>query len=137
MFEAIFPDGSKRLVNIEGEEFRGLSTGGQQLGRAAEVEVPKLEGIPEEEREFVLKNLYGIELAKGGIVTGPTRALIGEAGPEAVIPLDQYNRGKEGKTKIEINVTTGVGSDPVATGRAVVDAIKRYEATNGKVFVSA
>ena len=26
-------------------------------------------------------------MAKGGIVTGPTNALIGEAGPEAVIPL--------------------------------------------------
>jgi hypothetical protein len=29
------------------------------------------------------------ELATGGIVTSPTRALIGEAGPEAVIPLNQ------------------------------------------------
>lgn len=28
-----------------------------------------------------------IQFAKGGIVTGPTNALIGEAGPEAVIPL--------------------------------------------------
>jgi len=34
-------------------------------------------------------------------------------------------------------VTTGVGSDPVATGRAVVDAIKRYESINGKVFQKA
>jgi hypothetical protein len=30
--------------------------------------------------------------ATGGIVTGPTRALIGEAGPEAVIPLDKMNK---------------------------------------------
>lgn len=29
------------------------------------------------------------KFAKGGIVTGPTRALVGEAGPEAVIPLSQ------------------------------------------------
>ena len=29
-------------------------------------------------------------MAKGGIVTGPTRAVIGEKGPEAVIPLDQH-----------------------------------------------
>lgn len=29
------------------------------------------------------------ELAAGGIVTGPTPALVGEAGPEAVIPLDR------------------------------------------------
>ena len=26
-------------------------------------------------------------LADGGIITGPTRAIVGEAGPEAVIPL--------------------------------------------------
>jgi len=31
---------------------------------------------------------YGIALAKGGITTGPTNALIGEAGREAVIPLE-------------------------------------------------
>lgn len=31
------------------------------------------------------------EMAKGGIVTKPTRALIGEAGPEAVIPLSTMN----------------------------------------------
>jgi hypothetical protein len=29
-------------------------------------------------------------MATGGIVTRPTRALIGEAGPEAVIPLDEW-----------------------------------------------
>jgi hypothetical protein len=32
-----------------------------------------------------------MELAEGGIVTGPTMALIGEKGPEAVIPLNQIN----------------------------------------------
>ena len=33
---------------------------------------------------------YGTPMAKGGIVTGPTSAIIGEKGPEAVIPLDRY-----------------------------------------------
>jgi len=28
-----------------------------------------------------------IMMANGGVVTGPTRAVVGEAGPEAVIPL--------------------------------------------------
>ncbi len=31
-----------------------------------------------------------VPFAEGGIVTGPTTALIGEAGPEAVIPLNQF-----------------------------------------------
>ena len=33
---------------------------------------------------------YGTQMAKGGIVTQPTRALIGERGPEAVIPLNAH-----------------------------------------------
>lgn len=32
-----------------------------------------------------------IKLAKGGLVTGPTLATVGEAGPELVIPLDKLN----------------------------------------------
>ena len=31
-------------------------------------------------------------LAEGGIVNRPTLAMVGEAGPEAVVPLDQYNQ---------------------------------------------
>jgi len=34
-----------------------------------------------------------VPFAQGGIVTGPTRALIGEAGPEAVIPLRDMDKG--------------------------------------------
>src|SRR5207302_599477 len=34
-------------------------------------------------------SFFGIHGATGGIVTSPTFALIGEAGPEAVIPLNQ------------------------------------------------
>ncbi len=32
-----------------------------------------------------------VEMAKGGILTGPTRALMGENGPEAVLPLTRRN----------------------------------------------
>lgn len=32
-------------------------------------------------------------LAAGGLVTRPTLAVVGEAGPEAVIPLDMFNQG--------------------------------------------
>ena len=36
------------------------------------------------------RSFYGTPLAKGGIVTGPTQAVIGEKGPEAVIPLGKH-----------------------------------------------
>jgi hypothetical protein len=66
-------------------------------------------------------------LAKGGIVTGPTLAMIGERGPEAVIPL---NRGGIGPT-YNITVQAGVG-DPVRIGQTVVETITAYERVNGR-----
>jgi predicted transcriptional regulator len=75
-------------------------------------------------------------MAKGGIVTGPTLALIGEAGPEAVVPLSGRNAGGLG-SQITINVNAGMGADGASIGRDIVDAIKRYERTSGPVFASA
>jgi hypothetical protein len=43
--------------------------------------------------EFVQGMFEDMPMASGGIVTRPTRALIGEAGPEAVIPLGRVGAG--------------------------------------------
>jgi hypothetical protein len=56
--------------------------------------------------------------AKGGIVTRPTLALVGEAGPEAIIPLNR-SRGM-GSTVININVA---GS--VLTDRDLAETVRR------------
>ena len=61
--------------------------------------------------------------ATGGVVTSPTFALIGEAGPEAVIPLDKMGSMGGGVT---INVN---GGDP----NAVVAALRTYMRQNGSV----
>jgi hypothetical protein len=79
-------------------------------------------------------SLPRVALAEGGIVDQPTMSLIGEAGPEAVIPLDKLDR--MGGPTYNINVTAGVG-DPVRIGEEVVTAIKRYERVSGPVFASA
>ena len=49
-----------------------------------------LDGImPGDQSDLISKVEFGeVKLATGGIVTSPTRALIGEAGPEAVVPLN-------------------------------------------------
>jgi hypothetical protein len=67
-------------------------------------------------------------LAAGGIVTGPTLAMIGEGrGPEAVIPLDRMGEfGMGGGTTVNINVN---GGDP----NAVVQALRTYMRQNGSV----
>ena len=75
-------------------------------------------------------------MALGGIVMGPTAALIGEAGPEAVIPLDRFGDFGGGPT-YNITVNAGIGTNGAEVGREIVAAIKRYERSSGRVFVSA
>ena len=66
-------------------------------------------------------------LADGGIVNGPTLAMIGERGPEAVVPLTGNNTPNMGNN-ITINVN---GGDP----NAIVDALRRYNRSNGPLPV--
>jgi hypothetical protein len=88
-----------------------------------------------------IKNLaasLGVEvpaLAAGGIVNKPTLALIGEAGPEAVVPLSGRNAGMG--TTYNLTINAGMGADGAVIGREIVDAIKRYERVSGPVFASA
>lgn len=82
-----------------------------------------------------LKKLTSIPMmAAGGIVDKPTLAMIGEAGPEAVVPLSRM--GKTGGT-YNITVNAGMGANGQMIGKEIVDAIKRYERSSGPVFASA
>lgn len=71
------------------------------------------------------------KMAEGGIVTGPTLALIGEGNEsEAVIPLSKLDRMmKGGGGGVVINVN---GGDP----NAVVDALRRYYRQSGPIPVA-
>jgi vacuolar-type H+-ATPase subunit E/Vma4 len=69
-------------------------------------------------------------MADGGIVTGPTLALIGEAGSEAVIPLNQMGKMGGGGGAITVNVNGGLATS-AEVGRAVVDAIRQFNQVSG------
>jgi len=64
-------------------------------------------------------------LGNGGIVSSPTLAMIGERGPEAVVPLTGSNSPSLGNN-ITINVN---GGDP----NAVVAALRTYMRQNGSI----
>jgi uncharacterized membrane protein YeaQ/YmgE (transglycosylase-associated protein family) len=68
-----------------------------------------------------------VALAQGGIVTSPTAALIGEAGSEAVIPLDRLQSGMT----INLTINAGMGTDPAKLGDEIVDVLTRYQRRNG------
>lgn len=74
-------------------------------------------------------------LAKGGIVTQPTLALIGEAGPEAVIPLSGRNAGMG--MGMTINVQAGLVANPDQIGQQIIEAIQKAQRRSGPVFAPA
>lgn len=96
-------------------------------------EVPKIGGIRFGVNIPNVPEISLPRLAKGGIVDRATIAMIGEAGPEAVVPLDRM--GQMGST-YNITVQAGVG-DPVRIGEEVVNSIRRYERASGPVFARA
>ena len=70
-------------------------------------------------------------MAEGGIVNSPTLALIGEAGPEAVVPLDRMNTGGG----VTINVTGGLATS-AEIGQAVVNALRAYSRSAGPLALN-
>jgi hypothetical protein len=70
----------------------------------------------------------GTLMAEGGVVTRATTITAGEAGPEAIIPLDRMGEfgfgGGGGGVTINVN-----GGDP----NAVVNALRTYMRQNGSI----
>ena len=75
------------------------------------------------------------KFAKGGIVNSPTIGMVGEAGPEAIVPLSGSNSAIGATYNIVVNA--GIGTSGSQVGREIVDAIKKFEKTSGPVFASA
>lgn len=71
---------------------------------------------------------------EGGVVTRATDAIIGERGPEAVIPLDRFNFGQPAQaTNVTVNVNVTPMSSPSEVGAAVVDALQAWSRRNGRL----
>jgi hypothetical protein len=66
-----------------------------------------------------------VALAKGGIVTRPTMALVGEKGPEAVIPLSRGGIGGSGTLEVHFHGGTFIGSNPDQVARDLEGPMRR------------
>jgi hypothetical protein len=115
-------DEFKSMVNIVKGVFNAIGSAWNNTFGNISFKVPNIPGLPGRGTQVSFPKIPA--LADGGIVTGPTLALIGEAGPEAVVPLDRM--GGMGGNNITINVQ---GADP----NAVVDALRTYMFRNGSV----
>jgi hypothetical protein len=81
----------------------------------------------------IVANLGGIPaMAEGGIVTKPTLALIGEAGPEAVVPLSKMGSGG-GDVNINVNGGLATSAD---IGQSVLNALRAYSRSAGPLALN-
>ena len=69
-------------------------------------------------------------LAEGGIVTQPTLAMIGERGPEAVIPLNRAN----GMGNVTINVYSTIADATLPD--KLVNALRQYNRRSGVIDIA-
>jgi hypothetical protein len=110
------------LLSVYKGIFNGFASIWNNTIGKVQIKIPNIPGLPGRGESFGVPKIP--MLADGGIVTGPTLALIGEAGPEAVVPLDRM--GSMGGNNVTIHVN---GGDP----QSVVDALRRYMQLNGSV----
>jgi uncharacterized membrane protein YjjP (DUF1212 family) len=134
-----FRDGVKLIVNSITGFFEGMvnaAVTAVNLIIKAYNSIPILPNIPEVPK-LSIPQLGGStspapgrssipRMAEGGIVSSPTLALIGEAGPEAVVPLDRMNSGGG----VTINVTGGLATS-AEIGESVVNALRAYSRSAG------
>ena len=88
---------------------------------------------------------YSTPFAEGGFVTGPTNALIGEAGqPEYVIPaskmresMNRYAAGARGPSVISGNDSSGATGGTVTMAPAAIDVRYTVERINSVDYVTA
>jgi len=92
----------------------------------------KLDSLRESLGGFDLGGINIPGFANGGIVTKPTLAMVGEKGPEAIIPLTGPNAGAGmgGGGGVTVNVTGGL-STSAEIGQAVVNALRAYNRSAG------
>jgi hypothetical protein len=92
--------------------------------------IPKIGG-----KKFEVPNIP--MLANGGIVNQATLAVIGEAGPEAVVPLDRMREFGMGGGGINVTVHAGLMSSPDQVGQQIIEAIQKAQRRSGVVFAPA
>ena len=117
----------KTLLGVYKGIFNGFASIWNNTIGKIQIKIPDIKGLPGRGQTFGVPKIP--MLAEGGIVVnGAQLAVIGEAGPEAVIPLDRMGEFGMGGNAPSVNIHVN-GGDP----QAVVDALRTYMFRNGSV----
>jgi hypothetical protein len=127
--------GFKSVYNTVAGYLNSLISGINKLVKNLN-DLPMISGIP-----TVPKIPY---LAKGGIVNSPTLAMVGEAGKEAVMPLEN-NTGWINELASKLNGMGGGNSGPLEVtlqlnetklGKVVISSINKVHRQSGKILLN-
>jgi len=127
--QLFFRTGNSKYTDQFGWGHTGIYMGSGQYihssGRGTGVIISSLAG----------RSGYGARrhFARGGIVERPTPALIGEAGPEAVVPLSRNKRGRANQIMDEAGIGGNVIPVTVTIGTVVATNAAQAEATVGYI----
>lgn len=102
-----------------GNALKGIATGGKEGGTVGKIATVAAANTPMGAAAaapgLISRVWKGVKsklgFAKGGVVTKPTLGILGEAGPEAAIPLSKMGGMGGGSTNITVNVDANVSSD--------------------------
>ena len=122
------------LIGVFKSVFNSLASAWNNTIGKFSFKIPDIIGVPGRGTTFKMPNIP--MLADGGIITGgATLAVVGEAGPEAVIPLDRLGDLTGGA--ITITVNAGLVSTPDQIGQEIIQAIQKAQRRSGVVFAPA
>jgi hypothetical protein len=88
-------------------------------------------------RDVMLERAGFMAFADGGIVNSAQLGLVGEAGPEAIIPLSRLEGMMGGGgTQISVTVNAGMGANGSTIADTIVNELIKYQRRNGKIPIT-
>jgi phage-related minor tail protein len=126
----------KTVAGIYKGIFNGIATGWNNTIGKLSFSIPDIKGLPGRGTKFEAPKIP--LLADGGLImNGAQLAIVGEAGPEAVIPLDRMSEFTGAGAGMNITVNAGLVSSPDQVGQQIIEAIQKAQRRSGVVFAPA
>lgn len=113
---------------------RGAKASNATYGVAEQLAVSKGTLTQEQADALAMRRYSGFAYADGGIAVSPQISMIGENGPEMVLPLNKL--GSLGGTTINLTVTADSSTNGKMVGDAIVNELVRWQRRNGKVPIT-
>ena len=114
-----------------------VAAGDSSTGNAVTDSVLNSGRFKSDARNLMLERAGFRAFADGGIVNSAQLGLVGEKGPEAIIPLSRLEGMMGGGgTQISVTVNAGMGANGATIADTIVNELIKYQRRNGKIPIT-